>query len=112
METGWTKNPSRWELEWGIRKIRGGLKNQPHWFGGGDFEKTPELYCISGFSRTRVKEMARKFTERILFVFYCFCKNLGFHIGLHALTARNHVYVVHRCDLGCTCAQADSGQCC
>ena len=29
----------------GIRKIRGGLKNQPHRFGG-DFEKPPELYCI------------------------------------------------------------------
>ena len=27
METRWTKNPSRWELEWGIRKIPGGLKN-------------------------------------------------------------------------------------
>ena len=34
METRWTKNPSRWELEWGIRKIRGGLKNQPHRSGG------------------------------------------------------------------------------
>ena len=41
-------NPSRWELEWGIRKIRGGLKNQPHRFGG-DFEKTPELYCKKGY---------------------------------------------------------------
>ena len=40
------ENPSRWELEWGIRKIRGGLKNQPHRFGG-DFEKPPELYCMS-----------------------------------------------------------------
>ena len=29
----------------GIRKIRGGLKNQPHRFGG-DFEKPPELYCM------------------------------------------------------------------
>ena len=52
-ETRWTKNKSRWEMEWGIRKIRGGLKNQPHRFGGGggggggaDFEKPPELYCI------------------------------------------------------------------
>ena len=45
METRWRKNPSRWDLEWGIRKIRGGLKNQPHRFGG-DFEKPPELYCI------------------------------------------------------------------
>ena len=43
-ETRWTKNPSRWELEWGIIKIRGGLKNQPHRFRG-DFEKQPELYC-------------------------------------------------------------------
>ena len=43
-ETRWTKNPSRWELEWGIRKIHGGLKNPPHQFGG-DFEKPPELYC-------------------------------------------------------------------
>ena len=46
METRWTKNPSRWELEWGIKKIRGGLKNQPHRFGG-DFEKPPEPYCKS-----------------------------------------------------------------
>ena len=51
----WTKNPLRRELECGIGKIRGGLKNQPHRFGGGggrggggggDFEKPPELYCI------------------------------------------------------------------
>ena len=26
----WTKNMLRWELEWGIRKIRVGLKNQTH----------------------------------------------------------------------------------
>ena len=38
------KNPSQWDLEWGIRKSCGGLKNQPHQFGG-DFEKPPELYC-------------------------------------------------------------------
>ena len=46
-ETRWMKNPLRRELEWGIRKIRGGLKNQPQRFGGrgGDFEKPPELYC-------------------------------------------------------------------
>ena len=35
METRWTKSPSRRELEWGIGRIRGGLKNQPHWVGGG-----------------------------------------------------------------------------
>ena len=33
-ETRWTENPPRWELEWGIREVRGGLKNQPHRFGG------------------------------------------------------------------------------
>ena len=30
----------------GIGKICGRLKNQPYRFGGGDFEKPPELYCI------------------------------------------------------------------
>ena len=59
---------------------------------------------ISSVPTQLIKEMARKFTERVqwlsfLFVFYCFCKNLGSHIGLHVLTARNHVYAVHRCDL-------------
>ena len=36
------------ELEWGIGRICGGLKNPPHQFGGarvGDFEKPLELYC-------------------------------------------------------------------
>ena len=36
-ETQWAKNLSRRELEWGIGRIRGGLKNPPHRFGG-DFE--------------------------------------------------------------------------
>ena len=43
-ETRWTKNPSRWELEWGKRKIRGGLKDQPHRFGGGGILKN-HLSC-------------------------------------------------------------------
>ena len=39
-ETRWTKNLSRWELEWGIRKIGGGLKNQPHPVRGGFWKTT------------------------------------------------------------------------
>ena len=38
------------ELEWGIVRIRGGLKSQPHQFRG-DFAKTLELYC--SFFRSR-----------------------------------------------------------
>ena len=46
METGWAQNPSRRKLEWGIGRIHGGLKNQPHRFRG-DFEKPLELYYRS-----------------------------------------------------------------
>ena len=52
-ETGWAKNPSRGELEWGIGRIRGGLKIRPTGGRGGGgrvggcgyFEKPLELYC-------------------------------------------------------------------
>ena len=60
--------------------------------------------CPNSLLKKWLENLLRGFSDCL------FC--LFSRIGLQTLTARNHVYVVHRCDLGCTCTQADSGQCC